>query len=133
MSSPFFKAIAALVVSGVAAVGLALTGIGSDSEITDIDAKSWLIAAGTVLGSAGMVWLVQNVRGVAGGVIKAAIAFLTAGFASLVIALDPDPETGVGVVTQAEWLTAFGTAVVATGFVYQAPNTDEPPMAGGNP
>jgi hypothetical protein len=122
--SAYLKALMAVIVSLVGAVGLALTGIGSDAEIGDIDGKNWLVALISVLGSGGMVWLVQNIPGVAGGVIKAVVALLTAGFASLVIALDPD-ENGVVRITQSEWLVAIGAAVVATGFVYQATNTDE--------
>jgi hypothetical protein len=63
-----------------------------------------------------LVWFAQNVPGVAGGAIKTVVAFLSAGVASLVVALDDS------VVTQAEWLTAFSAAAVATGLVYQASN-----------
>ena len=111
MTTGFVKALAAVVVSAAGALVVAL-GTGA-TEISDLDAKSWLIAAIAVLGSGGMVWIVENVAGIAGGVIKAVVAFLTAGFGSLVVALDDD------VITQAEWLTAFAAAAVATGFVYQ--------------
>lgn len=116
-----FKALAAIVVSAVGALITGLAGFGSDASLGDLDAKTWLIAAGTVLGSGGMVVVVENIHGIAGGVMKAIIAFLTAGVASLVVALDDK------VITQAEWLTAFSAAAVATGFVYQLTDKSSPP------
>lgn len=108
------KAIVSLLVAAAGAIVQAL-GTGA-TDVGDLDTKSWLIAGGFVLGSAGMVWLVENVTGIAGGIIKTVVAFLSAGIASLVIALDDD------FISQAEWLTAFSAAVVATGFVYQVTN-----------
>jgi hypothetical protein len=117
MSSGFVKALAAIAVSAAGALVVAL-GTGA-TTVEDLDAKSWLIAGIAVLGSGGMVWIVENVEGVAGGVMKAVVAFLTAGFGSLVVALDDD------VITQAEWLTAFAAAALATGFVYQLTSGDD--------
>lgn len=114
------KAILAVVVSAIGALVVAL-GTGN-TDFSDIDAKSWLIAALAVLGSGGLVWLTQN--GPAAPYIKAVIAFLTAGISSLVVALDDD------VITRAEQLTAFAAAVVATGFVYQFAGPSDPPDGG---
>ena len=69
-----------------------------------------------MLGSGGVVWLCENLPGVAGGVMKAVVAFLSAGIASLVVALND------GHISQAEGLVALIAAVTATGLVYQAPN-----------
>lgn len=113
----YLKAILAVVVSAAGALVVAL-GTGN-TDIGDLDSKSWLIAALAVLGSGGLVWLTEN--GPWHAYIKTVMAFLTAGIAALVLALDDD------VVTQAEWLTAFSAAVVATGFVYQAANSDSSP------
>jgi hypothetical protein len=44
------------------------------------------------------------------------VAGLTAGIASLVVALDDN------MISSAEWLTAFSAAAVATGLVYQVAN-----------
>ena len=110
----YLKAFIAIVVAGAGALITALGPPGN--TIGDLDAKHWLIAIGSVLASGGIVWYVENIQGVAGGVIKAAIAFLSAGVASLVVALDDNR------ITQAEWLIAFSAAVVATGLVYQATN-----------
>lgn len=112
----YLKALLAVVVSAVGALVVAL-GTGNTS-FSDVSAQSWLIAAGTVLGSGGLVWWAQN--GPAAPAIKAVISFLSAGVASLVLALDDR------VITQAEYLTAFSAAVVATGLVYQAANKDTP-------
>lgn len=106
------KAIVAVIVSAVGAVVVAL-GTGN-TDIGDISFKSWLIALLTVLGSGGLVYFAEN--GPAAPAIKAVLAFLSAGVGSLVLALDDN------LITQAEWLTAFSAAVVATGFVYQVTN-----------
>lgn len=116
----YLKAFAAIVVAAIGAVVVAL-GTGA-TDLEDISTKSWLIAALTVLGSGGMVWLTQN--GPAAPAIKAVMAFFSAGIGSLVIALDDD------VLTRAEQLTAFAAAIVATGFVYQLPNEGDPPDGG---
>lgn len=110
----YAKALMAVVVSAVGALVVAL-GPGT-TDFGNIDTKTWLIAIGTVLGSGGLVWFVQNIQGVAGGVIKATIAFLSAGIGSLVIAYDDN------ILTRAEELTAFSVAIVATGLVYQVTN-----------
>jgi hypothetical protein len=108
----YVKALTAIVVSALGALVVAL-GTGATS-FGDISTQQWLIAAGTVLGSGGLVWLTEN--GPAAPAIKAVVAFLSAGVASLVIGLDD------GMLTNAEKLTALSAAIVATGFVYQLPN-----------
>ena len=112
------KAILAIVISAVAALTSALAGFGSDASIGDLDWETWLIAILAILGSGGITWWVENVKGVAGTAIKTVVAFLTAGIGSLVVALDDR------VVTQAELLVAFSAAALATGFVYQAPGPE---------
>ena len=110
--SSYLKAIAAIVVSALGALTVALgTGV---TDFGDISTQQWLIAAGAVLGSGGMVFLTEN--GPAAPAIKAVMAFLSAGVASLVIALEDD------VLSRAEQLTALSAAIVATGFVYQLRN-----------
>lgn len=109
------KAVIAVVVSAAGALVVALGPAGN--TLGDLSTQSWLIAAGTILGSGGIVWFCENIQGIAGGVIKAAVAFLSAGVASLVVALND------GVITQSEWLIAFVAAVTATGLVYQAKNS----------
>lgn len=111
----YLKAIVAVGVSALGALAVAL-GTGA-TDFSDIDTKSWLIAALAVLGSGGLVWLTEN--GPAAPYIKAVMAFLSAGIGSLVLALDDD------VLTRAEQLTALAAAVVATGLVYQV--TNRPP------
>lgn len=111
----YAKALLALVVSALGALVVAL-GTGA-TDFGDIDTQSWLIAALTVLGSGGLVWLAEN--GPAAPVIKAVMAFLTGGIGSLVLALDDDQ------LSHAEVLTALSVAIVATGFVYQAKNAPQ--------
>lgn len=112
MQSQYAKALISTVVAAAGALVVAL-GTGNTS-FGDISTKSWLIAGGTVLASGGLVWFTEN--GPAAPAIKAVISFLSAGVASLVVALDDSH------ITQAEYLTAFAAAVVATGFVFQAQN-----------
>lgn len=106
----YAKAVIAVIVAAAGALAVGL-GTGNAETLGDLSAKTWLLAVISVLGSGGIVWLCEN--GPAAPAIKAVVGFLSAGIGSLVVALDD------GVITQAEWLTAFAAAVVATGFVYQ--------------
>jgi len=104
------KFLVALVLSACGALVTALgTGGGS---FHSIDGKHWIIAALAVLGSAGLVGLIDNISGIAGGIARAAVAFLSAGLASVVVALNDS------VITQAEYVTAFSAAVAAAALVY---------------
>lgn len=115
----YTKALLAVVVSAAGALVTAL-GTSPQQSLGSLDTTHWLVAIGSVLGSGGVVWWVQN--GPWHTYIKTVVAFLSAGIASLVVALNDN------IITQAEWLTAFAAAVVATGLVYQAPGppTDTP-------
>lgn len=106
------KATAALVVAILAALISAL-GVDSSRDFGDIDTQTWLIAAGAVLASGALTAWVQNVPGVAGGVIKAVIAALSAAVTSLIVAADDHMFTRV------EQLTALSAFVVGLSAVYQ--------------
>lgn len=107
------KAVAAL---AMATLGALITAVGvGDNSLGDLDGKTWLVAAGTIIGSGALVYVVENVLGVAGGVAKAMQALGTSGIASLVVALDD------GHISQGEWLTAASIAIAASGIVYQLP------------
>jgi Na+/melibiose symporter-like transporter len=112
------KALIAVVVSAVGALVTAL-GTSPQQSFSTLSTTQWLVAVGSVLGSGGVVWFVEN--GPAHAYIKTVVAFLSAGIASIVVAL------GDGIISQAEWLTAFGAAVVATGLVFQIKNTPATP------
>jgi hypothetical protein len=114
--TPYVKVLAAIIVSALGAIVVAL-GTGA-SDFGDISTQNWLVAAGAVLGSGGMVWLTEN--GPAAPAIKAVMGFLTAGIASLVLGLDDD------LLTRAEQLTALTAAIIASGFVYQLDDDEEP-------
>jgi hypothetical protein len=111
----YLKAFVTIVVATAGALVVAL-GTTSTGNFGDIDTKTWLIAVLAVLGSGGLVAFVENLPQVASGVIKTIVAGLTAGIASLVVALDDN------MISSAEWLTAFSAAAVATGLVYQVAN-----------
>lgn len=104
------KAVVSTVIAfaGALIVGL---GTGNNGSLSDLSVQTWLIAAGTALASGGVVHYCEN--GPAAPTIKTVVAFLSAGVASLVTALDDHH------ITQAEYLVAFVAAVTATGFVYQ--------------
>lgn len=109
-----FKAVVAILISAAGALTVAL-GTGNNGTLDSLDTTHWLLAVGTILGSGGVVWFAEN--GPSAPAIKAVIAFLSAGIASLVTALNDNS------ITQAEWLVAFVAAVTATGLVYQVSNT----------
>jgi peptidoglycan/LPS O-acetylase OafA/YrhL len=117
----YFKAIVALAVAIIAALVTAL-GTGA-TDFSDIDTQTWLITAGTILGSGALVWWVKNIPGVAGGIIKGVVAGLGAAIATLVTALDDD------VLSQVERLTALSAFLVALSAVYQVPGPDPEPNA----
>lgn len=114
-ANQYVKAILALAVAIIAALTTALTGF---TDISDIDTRTWLIALGTVLASGALVALVENVKGVAGGIIKAVVGAFGAAIASLVTALDDQA------LTQVEMLTALSAFVVGLSLVYQIPNPE---------
>lgn len=113
----YIKAGIALVMAVLAALTTALTGA---TDIGDIDTQTWLIALGTVLASGALVALVENVPGVAGGIMKAVIGAFGAAIAALVPAFDDR------VVTQLELVTALSAFVAALALVYQIPEPDPP-------
>lgn len=110
---PYTKAIATLVAAVLAALA-AQVGAGS---LDAIDGHGWVRIAVAVLGGTAVVWFVENVQGVFGGVIKAVVAGATAFFSSLATAYEND-----GLVSQGELLTAGGLAVAALAAVYQLRN-----------
>jgi len=115
MENKYTKAIIALVIAILAALTTAVTG---KEDFGDIDTQTWLIALGSVLASGALVWFVQNVQGVAGGIIKAVVGAFGAAVASLVTALDDHSLTRV------EELTALSAFVVGLSLVYQIPNVE---------
>jgi hypothetical protein len=109
-----------LLALGVSAAGALAVALGTGAtDLEDLSIKSWLIAGIAVLGSGGMVAFTEN--GPAAPAIKAIVSFLTVGLGALVVALDDN------VISQAEWLTAFSAAALATGLVFQATDDDSPP------
>jgi len=107
------KAVISAVVAAAGALIVAL-GTGNNQTIGDLGWRHYFAAILAVLGSGGIVWFTQN--GPWHPYIKTVVAFLSAGIASLVTALED------GVVSQTELLVAFTAAVAATGLVYQIPN-----------
>lgn len=107
------KAVVAIIIS---AAGALVTALGPGSNTLDkIDTTHWLLAVAAVLGSGGIVWFCEN--GPWHPYIKTVVAFLSAGIASLVTALQDNH------ITQSELLVAFVAAVTATGLVFQVRNT----------
>ena len=120
-SEGYIKGAIALAVAVLAALTTALTG---KTDIGDIDTRTWLIALGAVLASGALVVFVQNVTGLAGGIIKAVIGAFGAAVTSLITALDDQ------VLTQVEMITALSAFVVGLSLVYQIPEpTPEPEPA----
>jgi acetylglutamate kinase len=121
------KMVAAVVVATLAAL-IAALGPGDGGSLSNLDGKTWAVAILAVLTSGALVFFVSNIRGVAGGIAKAVQALLSAGIASLVVALD-ESSAGGAHITQSEWLVAISAAVVASGIVYQLPGPTHPDTA----
>jgi hypothetical protein len=111
--SEYVKAIATLIAAATAAVAAAI-GNGS---IDDLDNEAWVKIALVVLGGTAATWFVENVPGVAGGIIKAVLGASTAFLAVLSTGYEND-----GVISQGEFLTAIGALLVALTAVYQLRN-----------
>ena len=111
--APYVKALATLVATALAALA---TAVGNGS-LDDIDGEGWVKLALVVLGSTAAVWFAENVPGVFGGVIKAVLAGATAFLTAMTAAYENDH-----VISQGEWLTAAGAAIVALTAVYQLKN-----------
>ena len=112
----YTKAIAALVAAILTALA---TGVGNGT-LDDIDGQGWVKIALVVLGGSAATWFAENVEGVAGGVIKAVLGAATAFLTALSVAYEND-----GVISQGEYLTALGAALVALTAVYQLRNVPE--------
>jgi peptidoglycan/LPS O-acetylase OafA/YrhL len=104
----------AFVTALVAAIASIISILGPGEGLGDVTAVGWITTALAVLGSAGVVWYVEN--GPAAKYSKAVVAMATAGLASLVVALDDN------VVSTGEWLVAVVAALVASGLVFATPN-----------
>jgi energy-converting hydrogenase Eha subunit A len=109
------KAGIALLVAILAALTTAVTG---KTDFGDIDTKTWLIALGAVLASGALTAFVQNVAGVAGGIIKAVIGAFGAAVAALITAYDDN------LISPEEQLTALSAFVVGLGLIYQIPDPE---------
>ena len=109
----YVKAGIALVLAILAALVSAL-GTGT-TDFGDLDTQTWLIALGTVLASGALVAFVENIPGLAGGIIKAVVAAFGAAIASLIPALDDR------VLSTVEQVTAISAFVAALALVYQIP------------
>lgn len=112
----WIKAGIALVVAIIAAL---ITALGpGETKFSDIDTQTWLVVLGTVLASGALTAFVENVEGLAGGIIKAVIAAFGAALAVLITAYDDN------VITTGELLTALSAFVVGLSLVYQIPDPE---------
>lgn len=111
------KAGVALLVAILAALATPLVG---DTGFGDLTTQDWLVMLGTVLGSGALVAFVDNVPGVAGGIIKAVVG---ASGTAVVVLVTANAD---GVVTTGEKVGALTAFVVGLSAVYQIP---EPPPA----
>lgn len=110
---PYTKAI----VTAIAAVLAALSAQIGQGDLDGIDGEGWVRVGVVLLGGTAFTWFAENVPGVAGGIIKAALGAGTALLTALSAAYEND-----GVVTQGEWLTALSLALAALATVYQLRN-----------
>ncbi len=111
----YAKAAVATLVAIAAALVTAL-GTSPQQNLAHLDTRTWLVAIGAILASGALTWWTTNVPGVAGGIIKAAIASGGAFVAALITAYDDN------IVSQAELIGAISAALVALAAVYQVTN-----------
>ena len=111
--SEYVKAIATLIAAAAAAVAAAI----GNGAIDDLDSAGWVKVALVVLGGTAATWFVENVPGVAGGIIKAVLGAATAFLAVLSTGYEND-----GFISQGELLTAIGALLLALTAVYQLRN-----------
>lgn len=112
----WIKAGVAVVLAVLAALTTAL-GTGA-TDFADIDTQTWLIALGTILASGALVAFVENIKGLAGGIMKAVIGAFGAAIAALVPAFDDR------IVSQLELITAVSAFVAALALVYEIPEPE---------
>jgi hypothetical protein len=111
----YAKAVIATLIAVAAALTTAL-GTSPQQNLGHFDARTWWTVIGAILATGiATVW-VENVDGVAGGIIKAVAATLGAFVTALVAAYADN------IVTQAELIGAISAAAVALLAVYQTPN-----------
>src|SRR5262245_45632975 len=115
-ASEYLKALLAVLVAVLAALVTAL-GPG-DTDFSDLDTQTWLVALGSVLASGALVAFVENVPGLAGGIIKAVVGASAAAVSSLIVGLDDH------VLTRTEQVTALSAFVVGLSVVYQFANAE---------
>lgn len=111
----YSKAILATLVAIASALVTAL-GTSPQQNLSHFSAGDWWKVIGAIVASGAFTWWVQNVDGLAGGIIKA-VAAAGGAFVTAMIAAYAD-----NVVTQAEWIGTISAALVALLAVYQTPN-----------
>lgn len=116
----YMKAIIALVAAIAAAIA---TGVGN-GDIGNLSSSDWISIALVILGGTALTWFVENVPGVAGGIIKAFTAASTAGLTALQTGYLEDNH-----LSQGEVLTAVGAFLVALTVTYQVPNAPDSPAS----
>ena len=109
----YVKAIATLIAAAIAAVAAAV----GNGQLDDLDGAAWVKVALVILGGAAATWFVENVPGVAGGIIKAVIGASTAFLAVLSTGYEND-----GLISQGELLTAIAALLGGLTVVYQLRN-----------
>lgn len=121
LKTDYGKAIIGVLVAFIGALTTAVT-VG-DLNLSDLDAKDWVYAAGAALASGAMVALVSNIPGVLGSAAKALWSAATAGIATYILAASEGSALGENI-SQGEWLGIISTAIVASGLVYQEKGPD---------
>lgn len=111
--------IAKAVVATVIALGSVLvTALGTSPQqnLSHFDGQDWLKVIVAFLATGAVTWWVQNIQGVAGGIIKAFVAGAGAFCTALITAYADQ------VITQGELLGAIVLGLSALAAVYQVPN-----------
>ena len=115
MNSRYAKAILAFLIAVGGALVTAL-GTSPQQNLSHFDTVTWLTTIGAILATPALTALVENMPGIAGGIIKAIVGSGGAFLTSLIAAYADN------VVTQGEWIGAVCIGLTALAGIYQVTN-----------
>lgn len=111
----YAKAAVATIIALLSGLVTAL-GTSPQQNLTHLSGTDWLKFIVAFLATGAVTWWVQNVPGIAGGIIKAFVAGAGAFCTALITAYADQ------IITQGELIGAFTAALLALASVYQVPN-----------
>ena len=102
----------------IAAAGVLMTALGTSPQqnLSHLDTTAWLTIIAGLIATPALTALVENIPGIAGGIMKAFLASGGAFVTALITALSDS------ILTQSELIGAISAGLVALAGVYQITN-----------